>query len=191
MRGETAVLRTIPLWWKQQLARLVRLPGFDIIMQVGIRLLIPRQRIGVSVVIFDEKQQVLLLRHVFHPHIPWGLPGGWLNRHEDPAVGALRELYEEIGLTADLGPVLQVTHDPHPPHLTIAYMAHLHPGEMILSPEILEAKWFPLGSLPPLFSFMTLAIETAVHLQATNQPIYSTHFKPHRRLLAEEANPHE
>lgn len=138
-------------------------------MQLGIRAIVPRQRVGVSVVVLNERQHVLLLRHVFHPYVPWGLPGGWLNRHEDPAVGALRELREEIGLTANLGPLLQATHDPHPPHLTIAYLARLQPGQMVLSPEILEAKWFSPDDLPQLFPFMTRAIETAVQYHIFSQ----------------------
>ena len=153
---------------KMNLAKLVRLPLVNRLMLLGIRLVTPRQRIGVSLVALDEEKRVLLLRHVFHPHVPWGLPGGWLGRNEDPAQGVLRELKEETGLTAELGPVIQVSHDPDPPHITIAYLAFLKPGPMILSPEIIEADWFPLEQLPPLFPFMVTAIETAVRMHPAN-----------------------
>ena len=173
MKGVTAVLPplSVSLSWKQTIARLVRLPGVNFLMQMAIRLTVPRQRLGACLVVFDDQQRILLLRHVFHPHLPWGLPGGWLGRHEDPAVGALRELREETGLTAVLGPVLQITHDSSPPHLTVAFLAALQPGEMTLSAEILEARWFALDCLPELYPFMTSAIETAVTMK-TAVPLF-------------------
>lgn len=145
---------------------MLHLPGMGYIMQVAIALVVPRHRIGVSLVTFNEQKQVLLLRHVFHPHLPWGLPGGWLNRNEDPARGGLRELREETGLTARLGPVLHISRNNHPPHLNIAYLAYLYPGTMTLSGEIFEAAWFAPDKLPPLFPFVYQAIETAVQHHA-------------------------
>ena len=68
----------------------MRRPLMRKLMQLGILLTVPQQRIGVGVVVLDEIGRVLLLRHVFHPFAPWGVPGGWLHRHEDPAAGALR-----------------------------------------------------------------------------------------------------
>lgn len=152
------------------MARLVRIPLFHGLMRLAIHLVVPRHRIGVTAVALDDQQRVLLLRHVFHPHVPWGLPGGWLNRGEDPMTGALRELREETGLTADIGPALHISRDPHPWHITIAFAVRLHPGNMSLSPEIIEADWFAIDNLPELFPFMRAAIETAVS-QQNNQKL--------------------
>lgn len=104
-----------------------------------------------------------MLRHVFHPYIPWGLPGGWLGRNEDPAAGVLRELKEETGLTAVLGPVVHVAHDSNPPHVAIAFSGRVQSGSFRLSPEIMEAAWFPIDALPTsLLPFMRDAINAAV-----------------------------
>ena len=81
---------------------MARFPFVNYFMAWGIRLVVPKQRIGAGLVALDEEDRVLLLRHVFHPYTPWGIPGGWLNRHEAPADGVLRELKEETGLTAVL-----------------------------------------------------------------------------------------
>jgi len=52
----------------------------------------------------DDAQRLLLVR--IAPGYPavgkWTLPGGGLNFGEDPAVGVLRELAEETGLTGEI-----------------------------------------------------------------------------------------
>ena len=128
----------------------------------GILLIVPKRRLGVNLVPLNADGQVLLLRHVFHPHIPWGLPGGWLGRGESPASGALREFQEETGLTAVLGPVIHVEHGVQPDHVGIAYLGYVQPGPVALSSEILAAKWFTVDRLPRLLPFAKEAVETAV-----------------------------
>jgi 8-oxo-dGTP diphosphatase len=129
-------------------ARLVRLPFMRWLMVIAVHLVVPRHRIGVAVVVMDSSGRVLLLRHVFHPHIPWGLPGGWVGRGEAPAAAALRELQEETGLTARLGPLVHHSYDSRPAHVGLIYLAYAQPAAMQLSHEILEAGWFAPAALP-------------------------------------------
>lgn len=104
-----------------------------------------------------------MLNHVYHPTARWGLPGGWLDKGEAPAECALRELEEETGLSAILGPVVRVTHEAVPPHIGIAYMAKIMPGEIQLSSEIISAGWYGPDDLPePILSFTRDAIKAAV-----------------------------
>ncbi len=104
-----------------------------------------------------------MLRHVFHPYFEWGLPGGWLKKNEAPEAGVLRELKEETGLTAVLGPAVSVVHGLQPPHIGIAYLGQLDAGNVKLSHEIIEARWFPLEKLPaPLSPHTKQAIHAAV-----------------------------
>jgi len=129
------------------------------IMGLGIKLLVPRHRVGVSLVAFNEDQEVFLLRHVFHPYAPWGLPGGWMDRGESPGACLIRELREETGLIARIGPVVQVIREDRPEHLGLAYLGSLEPGEITLSAEIEEAAWFSVDQLPvPLYPFARQAI---------------------------------
>lgn len=151
---------------KQKLARLMRLPLLHRLMLEGMKLLVPRHRIGVSLVALDEQERVFFLKHVFHPNVPWGLPGGWLGPNEDPATGLIRELREETGLTAVIGPVVHTSLEPRPNHIGIAYLGHIQPGPLKLCPEILEAAWFPTDALPmPQYAFTQQALQTAVHIQ--------------------------
>lgn len=160
---------------KERLARLVRVPFMRPLMFLAIKILIPRHRMGVAVVCVDAQNRILLLRHVFHPIAPWGLPGGWLSRGETPADCALRELKEETGLTADICQPLHVDRASQPGQIIIAFLASTNPGPFCLSSEIIDARWFRYDDLPkPMFDFECQAIRAAtkvVNRQVKVEPI--------------------
>lgn len=149
--------------WKNKVAQFAKTPLFRWGMRLMIQLAVPRTRVGVAVVAVNEEAEVFMVRHVFHPVFEWGLPGGWLKKNEPPAAGALRELKEETGLTAVLGPAVSVVHETDSAHIGIAYAARLNPGAIQLSHELIEARWFDHQALPQPISYHTkLAIEAAV-----------------------------
>ncbi|NJN55383.1 MAG: NUDIX domain-containing protein [Anaerolineae bacterium] len=118
-----------------------------------------------NLVVMNEQGQILMLKHVFHPQAPWGLPGGWLNRNEDPQDCALRELREETGLTAVLDRLLVLQRDPVPSHIGAIYLAFAQAKPLQLSGEIIEARWFDPETLPqPLTAMTEQAIVTAVRV---------------------------
>jgi 8-oxo-dGTP diphosphatase len=147
------------------MARLMHIPLLHHLMGWGVRLVVPRRRVGVALVALNNEGHVLLLRHVFHPAAPWGLPGGWLNRYESPAAGVLRELYEETGLTARLGSVVYVKGESRPDHIGIAYLGYVEEtAVMQLSSEIIQAGWFERTQLPTsLQPFVQTAIQAGLH----------------------------
>lgn len=159
---------------KEGIARLVRRWPLSYLMGWAIRLVVPRQRIGVALVAFNAREEVFLLRHVYHPSSPWGLPGGWLGRNEAPSAGVIRELREETGLDVVLGPAIHVNHDPDPGSIVIGYLGWIQPGPVRLSHEILEARWFDLAHLPPSlhpFTHQAIAVALAQHrLQPAPRP---------------------
>jgi ADP-ribose pyrophosphatase YjhB (NUDIX family) len=158
-------------------------------MVAGVKVAVPRLRVGVAVVALDGQERVLLLRHVFHPTAPWGLPGGWLGRRESPMAGAQRELREETGLEAWLGPVLHVASDSTPSQITIAYLARVQADPMRLSAEIIEAGWFSPTALPrPMFPFVYQAIAAAGrYLHAEGSHSGAGPFYPVPRRLPKES----
>lgn len=149
------------------MAKLIQFRPVRKLMVWAILVVVPRHRMGVEVVLFNERRQVLLLNHVFHPEIPWGVPGGWLDRNEDPAEGVLRELREETGLTAVLGQIIMIKRQKHPSHLGAAYLAYAPQGTLTLSNEIIEAVWTDLNNLPKLMPFTQEAVEKAAILYET------------------------
>ncbi|MCB0166468.1 MAG: NUDIX hydrolase [Anaerolineae bacterium] len=83
--------QVIPLRWSFSLA---------------VKLLAPRNQVGVMAVVFNDLGQVLLVEHVFRPQHPWGLPGGWVERGENPTASIQRELKEELNLTVEVKKLL-------------------------------------------------------------------------------------
>ena len=73
-----------------------------------------RERIGtdvleiptVSVVVFDDRDRVLLVRHV--EGNVWTTPGGMIEPYELPADAAVRETWEETGLAVELARIVGV-----------------------------------------------------------------------------------
>jgi ADP-ribose pyrophosphatase YjhB (NUDIX family) len=80
------------------------------------------QRIAVYVVCRDDADRILLT-HLNLPGLPahgaWTLPGGGMEWGERPEDTAVRELDEETGLSAELGPVIGVWSDWLEAHETV------------------------------------------------------------------------
>lgn len=130
-----------------------------------------RYTIGVVGVLFAPDGRVLLVEHVFHPKHPWGLPGGWVNRREDPAVAVEREFMEELSLTVEASTVLLAEFH-HGNHLDMAYLC-TSSGEIgTLSYELLAYDWFERDNLPSLHEFHRNALDCAFEItQSHGKPL--------------------
>lgn len=131
----------------------------------AVRTVAPSFTVGAMCFIERDDGRLLLVRHVYRNW--WGVPGGLLERGEDAADGARREVFEEVGLVIDLVGEPRVVVDPEPQRVDIVYRARpadgadpdaVAPG----SPEIVEARWFARSELPELqhetvAALMTLA----------------------------------
>jgi ADP-ribose pyrophosphatase YjhB (NUDIX family) len=118
-----------------------------------VRLIAPSFTVGAICVIERPDGHVMLVRQAYRKR--WGIPGGLLKRGEDPAVGARREVYEEVGIRVELVGPPAVVVDPGPQRVDIVYRARpvslAEVGEARpSSPEIVEVAWFPPDALPEL-----------------------------------------
>jgi 8-oxo-dGTP pyrophosphatase MutT (NUDIX family) len=91
--------QTFALWLR-------RIPPLRWLLALAVRGLVPRHYVGASGVIFNQAGQVLVLEHVFRLYYPWGLPGGWVERGEDPADTVRREVFEELGVSVEVKQLL-------------------------------------------------------------------------------------
>ena len=118
---------------------------------------------GVVGVVFNPAGEVLIVEHVFHPYTPWGLPGGWVDRGEDPAYTIQREIHEELALAVTVGPVLTVKVDLGN-HIDLAYLCYPTGSIGKLSSELLDYRWSAPADLPRLHSFHDKAVRRALAL---------------------------
>ncbi len=121
----------------------------------------PRFSIGVVGVVFNAAGEVLLVEHVFHPYTPWGLPGGWVERGEQPDETLVRELHEELQLNAVVTRIVAMER-PHTTHLDLAYLCRANGDVGALSGELLDYRWCDPDQLPAIRLFHRQAIQQAV-----------------------------
>ena len=118
----------------------------------------PRPAVTTDCVIFgyDGKElKVLLIERGIEPFKgSWAFPGGFLNMDEDALAGARRELKEETGLEdafiEQFHTFSEPGRDPRGRVITIAHYALVKIQEVEGGDDASQARWFPIGEVPPL-----------------------------------------
>lgn len=137
---------------------------------------------GVSAVVFDERGRVLLGRR--SDTGKWSIIGGIPEPGEQPAVTAVREVYEETAvecvaerviLVQGLKPVEYPNGD-RCQYMDISFRCRAVGGEArVNDDESLDVAWFSVDALPDLHKFSLLRIKQAL----TDEP---TWFEPTTQL---------
>ncbi|MBC8554679.1 MAG: NUDIX domain-containing protein [Candidatus Brocadiales bacterium] len=117
--------------------------------------------VGIAGAIFNQKGQILLLKHSYRKEYPWGLPSGWLKRGEQPKQALMREIKEETGLEVRIGSPLIVESDELWPRLDIVFSGVIENGSFVVSSEVLETQFFDVGELPEILPSQARIIEIA------------------------------
>jgi len=151
------------IWQKRVRSLMRRLPLLVAISFRIWRIFQPKVTLGAVGILFDGEGRVLLVEHALHPKTPWGLPGGWVDRGEEPAEAVCRELREELSIHATVTQVI-LTGSPFPNHLDIAFLCHTDDPIGTLSYELIDYAWFKVEDIPRLLSFHYQAIHQAISL---------------------------
>jgi len=112
------------------------------------RLTHTRFTVTAGAVIFNDKGEVLLLKHRFRAGSGWGLPGGFMEKGEQPIDALRRELREEIGLEVDDVKVFAARSFKKPKQVEVLFRARANATVKSRSVEVERAEWFSIDSLP-------------------------------------------
>ena len=112
------------------------------------RLAHTRFTVTAGAVIFNDKREVLLLKHRFRAGSGWGLPGGFIEHGEQPIDALRRELREEIGLEVDDVQIFAARSFKKPKQVEVLFRASANAQVKPQNMEVERAEWFALDSLP-------------------------------------------
>ncbi len=113
---------------------------------------------GVSAIVFNERNEVLLQK--ISTYGKWAPPAGYIDPGEAAHTTAVRETFEETGMTVEIKRLVGVYSDPanfsirrNPrgeliQYVSIVYEATVVSGELRISEESTDVGWFPVDDLP-------------------------------------------
>ena len=112
----------------------------------------PSPVLGVGAVVWNKKQEIVLIRRGKEPRLgQWSIPGGHLEWGETVHDAALREIREETGLTAEISGLLDVvdslSRDPSGSvarhYVLVDFAARWVSGELRAGSDASDARWVP------------------------------------------------
>lgn len=135
-------------------------------------------KLDVRAAIIKEDKFILLVKEVTDGK--WSLPGGWADVNESPAQSAIKEVFEETGLTVKVTKLfalfdkLKHAHPPQLPHAYKAFfLADIIGGHLKTSIETTEVKFFHQDDLPALSLHRVVPSQIALafaHYENPNLP---------------------
>lgn len=115
----------------------------DGLRPLALRLGTTRVSVGVCALVQDARGRLLLTHHTYREQ-PWGLPGGFIGRREQPGAALARELREELGVAAIIGPLVYAETWLPGQHMTLYYAATLRG---VPTPDDIEVDGFRFTTL--------------------------------------------
>jgi ADP-ribose pyrophosphatase YjhB (NUDIX family) len=124
------------------------------VRRLGVWLAEPRFTVTAGAVVVDREGRVLLLKHAFRRGSGWGIPGGFMEKGEQPEEAIRRELREEAGLEVEDARLVAVRTLAGTQQVEILFRARARlPGSARAeSAEVSAAEWFGRDALPPELS---------------------------------------
>lgn len=111
-------------------------------------------KIAAAVLVENDDGKVLMVRRVMEPRQgKWTIPGGFIDRGEDPAEAATRECREETGLEIEIDGLFDYV--PGQEHeagadVVLVFKARFHDGELRAGDDADQVGWFGPHEIPPI-----------------------------------------
>lgn len=125
--------------------------------------------VGVTGIIFNDKNEVLLFKHIYRPHA-WSLPGGYLKAGEHPHEALEREIKEESNLVVSVDESLKTRTDRDTARLDMCYTGILIGGDFKATHEVSEYGFFTQDKLPLLRKNQVFLIDEAIKQRNSLNP---------------------
>ena len=152
---------------KNLLAKIYRALHLPKSMQLFImRFIQDKFLVGVTGIIFNERQEILLFKHTYRSHA-WALPGGYLKSGEHPKEALEREIKEESGLIVSVDEPLKTRTDRDTARLDMCYTGVLIGGDFTPSHEVSEYGFFTQDKLPLLRENQVFLIDKALRIRTS------------------------
>jgi ADP-ribose pyrophosphatase YjhB (NUDIX family) len=105
--------------------------------------------IGVSAIILDEQERILLVRHTYRQPA-WDYPSGLVDVDEQPDAAIEREIAEELGVRATVGQLVHAENHRGRRHMTLYYRVFLHGSPRHNGAEIDACRYVSFDELRSL-----------------------------------------
>lgn len=119
----------------------------------------PTPNISVRTLVFNEKDEFLMVREVSDNG--YSLPGGWCDLYDAPSEAAIREVKEEAGADVTITNLVAIINrtpykdEVSVPEYVVVFKAILIKIEAVHDHEISDVAWFTLETLPTLSTKVT------------------------------------
>ncbi len=138
-------------------------------------------RVGIGVLIFNNRDLLLGQRLNGHGHLTWGPPGGHLEFGETFEACAIRETQEETGLIISSLKLFAVTNnifEQEQKHYVSIFLKAEYPSNQTIQimeqNKVISWQWFPIDSLPmPLFLPLDHLIQNGYFMYTVDNPLES------------------